>query len=141
MEYVYSAKNNSFYPVDMKDDYVAAGSWPPDGIEVSEKVFTKYVLNCPPDGKVRGAGDDGLPAWIDIPPLTKEENVAKADDNKKALINEVDSVSRAWQTQLILGIISDEDKATLTSWMKYYQKLQAVNTSDAPDITWPVKPL
>lgn len=140
MEYVYSATNNSFYPVDMKYDYVAAGSWPTDGIEVSEKVFKKYVLNSPPDGKVRGAGDDGLPAWIDIPPLTKKENIAKADDNKKALMNEVDSTSRAWQTQLMLGIISDEDKASLTAWMKYYKKLQSVDTSKAPDISWPDKP-
>nr|WP_080728216.1 tail fiber assembly protein [Morganella morganii] len=45
-----------------------------------------------------------------------------------------------WQTQLILGIITDEDKASLTEWMLYVQKVQAVDTSAAPDIIWPEKP-
>jgi len=49
-------------------------------------------------------------------------------------------MTQAWQTQLLLGIITDGDKASLTKWMQYIQAVQAVDVSTAPDISWPVKP-
>ncbi|PEI02320.1 hypothetical protein CRM79_03330 [Pantoea agglomerans] len=49
------------------------------------------------------------------------------------------SRSQAWQTQLLLGIITDADKATLTAWIKYVQAVQAVNIA-ASDIARPEKP-
>ncbi len=39
-----------------------------------------------------------------------------------------------WQNELMLGIISDEDKASLILWLQYIKALQAVDTSTAPDI-------
>ncbi|TDB61666.1 tail fiber assembly protein [Photorhabdus khanii] len=44
------------------------------------------------------------------------------------------------QTQLILGIITDEGKAELIEWMLYAQKIQAVDPSTVPDIQWPKTP-
>lgn len=63
-----------------------------------------------------------------------------ADAEKALRIAVANSVSQAWQTQLMLGIITDDDKATLIKWMTYIQALQAVDVSSAPDISWPVKP-
>ncbi|WP_225613775.1 tail fiber assembly protein [Pantoea sp. PNT01] len=37
------------------------------------------------------------------------------------------------------GIITDADKPTLTTWMKYVQALQAIKIA-ASDIAWPEKP-
>lgn len=45
-----------------------------------------------------------------------------------------------WVVELTLGIISDEDKAELILWQKYIQALRKVDTSTAPDITWPEQP-
>lgn len=75
-----------------------------------------------------------------VPGAPKEDLVAQANTDKKWLMSEVNSFTQPWQTQLMLGIITDADKASLTTWMKYYQSLQAVDTSSAPDISWPVKP-
>ncbi|MCV5289035.1 tail fiber assembly protein, partial [Escherichia coli] len=36
--------------------------------------------------------------------------------------------------------ISDEDKTSLIAWIWYIKALQEVDTSKAPDITWPAKP-
>lgn len=33
MQYVYSTSKNSFYPVDLKERYQVAGTWPDDGID------------------------------------------------------------------------------------------------------------
>ncbi|MBZ5871528.1 tail fiber assembly protein [Escherichia coli] len=45
-----------------------------------------------------------------------------------------------WQTELQLGIISDEDKEKLISWMNYIKAVQAVDTQKAHNIIWPKKP-
>ena len=55
-------------------------------------------------------------------------------------MSEANSITQAWQTQLLLGIITDADKAMLTAWMKYVQAVQAADVSGAPDISWPEKP-
>ncbi|MDW7786526.1 tail fiber assembly protein [Morganella morganii] len=56
------------------------------------------------------------------------------------MIAEAGDKTELWRTQLALGIITDEDKASLTEWILYVQKVQAVDTSTAPDIIWPEKP-
>ncbi|MBS9206340.1 tail fiber assembly protein [Escherichia coli] len=45
-----------------------------------------------------------------------------------------------WQTELQLGIISDEDKEKLMSWVNYIKAVQAVDTQKAHNIIWPKKP-
>ncbi|MGE2764153.1 tail fiber assembly protein [Escherichia coli] len=45
-----------------------------------------------------------------------------------------------WQTELQLGIISDEDKEKLMSWVNYIKAVQAVDTQKAHNIIWPEKP-
>ena len=69
MKYLFSAVNNAFYPLILKDAYVAAGTWLTDGIEVDESVFLEFIGE-PPAGKARGVGDGGMPAWVDAPEPT-----------------------------------------------------------------------
>ena len=77
---------------------------------------------------------------ITNPPPTKEQLIEAADYEQQSLITEANQKTQLWQTQLMLGIITDEDKISLTEWMRYVQKVQAVDTSTAPDIIWPEKP-
>lgn len=137
--YLYSSSENSFYPVALKEDYLSADTWPADGLEIDDEQALIY-MGEPPEGKMRVAGDDGLPCWVDIPPPTQEELIAQADATKEALILSAKETISLWQTELQLGIISDEDKASLIAWMNYIKAVQAVDTSKAPDITWPDKP-
>lgn len=71
---------------------------------------------------------------------TQAEYEAQAQAQKEKLMSGANEKTQAWQTQLMLGIISDEDKGTLITWMKYIQVLQAVDVSKAPHIDWPRKP-
>lgn len=34
--YFYSAKENAFFPESLREQYELAGSWPDDGVEVTE---------------------------------------------------------------------------------------------------------
>ena len=99
-------------------------------LEVSEEIFesigqdSKFV-----DGKVLQG--EHKPEIL---------TVKNAKAIKSALLTEANTNTQPWQTQLFLGMITDEDKASLTTWMKYYHEVQEIDTSAAPNITWPEKP-
>jgi len=78
--------------------------------------------------------------WVTDADAQKSGQVAAAEQKKASLLAEAQSTISLWQTELQLGIISDDDKASLITWMKYIQALNAVDTSTAPDIEWPLKP-
>ncbi|MCH9270161.1 tail fiber assembly protein [Pantoea ananatis] len=79
-------------------------------------------------------------AWVTDTAAQQRAAVATAEAEKGSRISEAGSVTQVWQTQLALGIISADDKAQLTAWMRYIQQVQATDTASAPDISWPEKP-
>ncbi|WP_343482759.1 tail fiber assembly protein [Enterobacter cloacae] len=78
--------------------------------------------------------------WVTDTDAQHAADVKAADQQKAALLTEAQETISFWQTELQLGIISDEDKASLIAWMNYIKAVQAVDTSKAPDITWPTPP-
>ncbi|RUT64322.1 hypothetical protein CKG00_14035 (plasmid) [Morganella morganii] len=138
MKYIFDKKTNAFYPVALQQEYENAEMWPESGVGVTEDVFA-YFRN-PPEGKMLGSDKQGNPVWVNVPPLTHKQHVAIAETQKQALIAEANQKTQLWQTQLMLDIITAEDKASLTEWMLYVQKVRVVDTSTAPDIIWPEKP-
>lgn len=74
------------------------------------------------------------------PPPTKELHISVAEFKKQGLLNEVNHKTQMWQTQLALGIITEEDKASLKEWMLYVQEVQAVDSSLGAGIVWPTPP-
>jgi len=78
--------------------------------------------------------------WVTDADAQQAADVKSAARQKSALISEANSVTQAWQTQLLLGIITDEDKSILLRWMKYIQRLQATDIINAPMVNWPEKP-
>lgn len=82
----------------------------------------------------------GGAAWVTDTAAQRQAAIVAARAEKNARVTEAGNATQSWQTQLALGIITDEDKASLVAWMKYLQALQAVDLSIAPDISWPEKP-
>ncbi|MDW2760770.1 tail fiber assembly protein [Citrobacter freundii] len=78
--------------------------------------------------------------WIADTDAQHAADVKAADKQKAALLVEAQETISFWQTELQLGIISEEDKASLIGWMNYIKALKAVKTSTAPEITWPKQP-
>ncbi|VEA74661.1 phage tail assembly protein [Salmonella enterica subsp. arizonae] len=64
--YHYSPTQNTFYPDELKQVYIDAGTFPDDTVEVSDDVWMEFAGNHPPEGKQRAAGHDNLPCWVDI---------------------------------------------------------------------------
>lgn len=140
-QYTYSASLNAFYPLSLKPDYEKAGSWPDDAVEVSDESANEYMAE-PPEGKIRAAGDDGYPSWIDAPKPTHEEQVAAADAEKQSRIEQANAYmdSKQWPGKAAMGRLNDTEKAQYNAWLDYLDALEAVDTSTAPDITWPATP-
>lgn len=78
--------------------------------------------------------------WVTDTEAQHAAEVDAAKQQKAALLLEAQATISLWQTELQLGIISDEDKASLIAWMNYIKALQAIDTSKAPDIIWPEQP-
>lgn len=136
--YKYSAKNDVFIPTSFIAEYEKSGWDFSDAIDVDDDVYLEFIT--PPAGKVRVAGKDGLPAWEDIPPPTKEQLIEQAEAKKQALIAEVNTETEMLRVKLALGRIKDDEKVLLNAWLDYLDELEAVDVSTAPDIIWPVKP-
>lgn len=78
--------------------------------------------------------------WVTDTDKQHAADVEAAIQQKSAFLAQAQATISLWQTELQLGIISDEDKASLIAWIKYIKDVQEVNTSKAPKIKWPAKP-
>lgn len=138
--YYYSAANNIF--VAQGSSLLVKGAFA-DAVPVDDSVFEEFFCG-EKDGMRRVAADDGLPVWEVIPPPTAEElhdiAVQEAENRKALLLAEAAAITKEMQTDLLLGIISDEEKAQLIVWRTYIRKLGAVDTSGAPGTIWPEPP-
>lgn len=140
MNYIFDSKTNAFYPIAMKDIYVAAGLWPESGVVVDENTFAAF--QTPPVSKMRVADNDGYPAWADIPPPTHKEQVTEADAKKQSLIDQANEYinSKQWPGKAAMNRLNDAGKEQYNTWLDYLDVLEQVDTSAAPDITWPTPP-
>lgn len=79
-------------------------------------------------------------AWVTDESAQKTALIAEAEQSKTQRLKEAKESISVWQTELQLGIISEDDKASLVKWLEYIKRVQAVDTTSAPDISWPEQP-
>lgn len=139
--YYYSPQKNEFFPKSLKQSYVDAGVFPDDVIEVADEIWLEFAGKQAPEGKMRIAGKNGLPCWVDTPPQTKEQVEAYAEQQKKYLIAETTTIIAPLQYAVDLDMATTEEVALLKAWKKYLVLLNRVDISTAPDIEWPQKPV
>ncbi|HFI4442651.1 tail fiber assembly protein [Escherichia coli] len=140
-KYVYSPSDNSFYAVSLRSLYEQQNTWPSDAVNVSNEMSFEFMAE-PPDGKIRTAGDDGLPAWGDIPPPTHDELIAQAESEKQSRIAQANEYmnGKQWPGKAAMGRLSDAEKSQYNAWLDYLDALEAIDTSSAPDVSWPAQP-
>lgn len=85
-----------------------------------------------------------MPAWVDIPPLSHEEEIAaaEAEAEKQYRIDQANEYinSKQWPGKAALGRLTDDEKAQYNEWLDYLDALESVDISSAPDINWPESP-
>ncbi|EPT8872297.1 tail fiber assembly protein [Cronobacter dublinensis] len=139
MKVFFSATTNGFYPEQMRADYEQQQCWPDDAREVSVSWY-QYLLEAQTGGKVITSNEYGQPVLSDPPPPDKETLAALAASQKAALMRAAGDAIAPLQDAVNLGIATDEEKMRLTEWLQYRVLLNRIDTSAAPDITWPETP-
>ncbi|HCL8730753.1 tail fiber assembly protein [Escherichia coli] len=115
-------------------------NWPSDAVLVTEEETAKYWMTIPPDGKKLGTVD-GKPAWVDIPPPTREELIATAENERQRLLAHADAMMLDWRTELMLGEISDTNRTNLSAWLTYKNTVKLVDVKTDPNhVSWPELP-
>lgn len=134
----FSAATNGFYADELRDRYELSGTLPSDLVVISGEDYKTYT-GTPPEGKVLGTAD-GQPAWVDAPQPTRDELVANAESEKAILRSFADAAITPLQDAVDTDMATEEETAALSEWKKYRVLLMRIDTSTAPDITWPEKP-
>ncbi|EFS9903341.1 tail fiber assembly protein [Salmonella enterica] len=76
------------------------------------------------------------------PPPTHEELIQAAEFERERLLKHADDVMLDWRTELMLGEISDANRANLSAWLAYKNEVKAVDvTTDPEHVSWPVPPV
>ncbi|HEG1688413.1 TPA: tail fiber assembly protein [Enterobacter cloacae] len=138
--YAWSAKQNSFYLIADLLNYVRNNNWPDDAVEVSDSIFTEFSAYQNVDGKVRGTGDDGMPAWVKQPEPSKDDLIRNAEIQRSTLTARANYEIEILTDAESDGSITDTEKQLLTKWKSYRLALRRLDLSSAPEINWPEQP-
>lgn len=77
--------------------------------------------------------------WV-TDPTPDRDYVAEANAHLGELLAQYRYITADWNTDLMLGNISEEDKERLVAWVAWRKLVELVDTSIAPNITWPEQP-
>lgn len=139
-QYKYSPSLNLRYLISLIPFYSDQSALPVDMVDITDEIAAEFFDNPAPAGKVRAAGEDGLPCWVDAPAASHESQVEQAEYQRSQLRAKADS-EIAWRQDAVdAGIATEEETAALAEWKKYRVLLMRVDTSTAPDIEWPPVP-
>ncbi len=143
MKSVYSPSEHAIYHAVLYSRYQSAGTWPADGIEISDADAIKFNGSNEPAGKYVGQDENGKLCWIarPAPVLTHDELVARAEQQRQGLIDaamlSISVIQLKMQAQRKL---TPGETTKLNATLDYIDMLTATDTSTAPDTKWPVKP-
>jgi len=128
-----------FYAASTNSYYLPESPWlPKDCVSITEETY-QALLEGGRSGQVLTPDEKGYPVLV-ARTWSQEELQEIAGSQRVALLAMADDATKTLRTDLMLGIITDDDKATLTTWQTYIKALKAVDTARTPDITWPEIP-
>lgn len=99
-----------------------------------------------PDGVTTIAPDVDFPKWNGEKWVTdnvakKESDIAAAEAQKQYLVAEATAAIAPLQDAVDLDMATQREESLLKEWKKYRVLLNRVDTSSAPDVAWPQKPV
>ena len=131
----YSASKNGFYFEEDKAAFIDGVGWPADAQIISNKWY-QHLIAGQASGRQITANQYGQPILI-TPPV---DYIGAADSEKTQRLAEATAKIAPLQDAVDLGIATDDEVAQLNAWKTYRVEVNRVDTSTAPDITWPVPP-
>lgn len=110
----------------------------PDLIEITDEEYKLFMVS--PHGMTpRYSLKNKAMEWTDLV-FPVPDYVAEAEREKSRLMKVAEAVIAPLQRAVKRGIETQEEARMLEEWEVYSVLLSRVDTSKAPDITWPEKP-
>lgn len=79
--------------------------------------------------------------WVTDTEAQHAAAITQAENERQRLLKHADAVILDWRTELMLGEISDANRAKLSAWMAYKNDVKSVDvTTDPEHVNWPVPP-
>ncbi|MFC7775599.1 tail fiber assembly protein [Pantoea sp. GCM10028869] len=135
----FSATTKAFYDLDEKAVYIQNGSWSDDVINISEALWLNYH-GQPPQGKIRGADNHGMPCWIDAPEPAEQERIAEAVNKRNAMLMTADTEIRQLKIVEEFHALTDEETQKLLLWKKHFVDVYRIEPVNVCSIRWPDVP-
>ncbi|EKT1596844.1 tail fiber assembly protein [Escherichia coli] len=83
---------------------------------------------------------DGM-QWVTDTEAQYAAAITQAENERQRLLKHADAVMLDWRTELMLGEISEANKAKLSAWLAYKNEVKSVDvTTDPEHVSWPVLP-
>lgn len=142
MKYLYSARENAFYPEGWKSLYEEAGTLPNDLKPVSEEVFVEFSLGPTPSGKMRSSDNLGNPCWVDLPPPNPDELAGTLVSYRDSLMRDASVQISTLEDAVEFGLATEEEKKLLQDLKLYRVDLIRITQVDGFPfyVEWPTKP-
>ena len=145
----FSVKTQAFY-----DENTV--SIPDDAVVVTHEQHISLISGINDGGRRVYIGTDGELTLSDSKPsqwhtwdsetnewvFSTDAQIKFADDEKSRLTQGANDYinSKQWPGKAAMGRLKDTEKAQYNLWLDYLDALEAVDTSSAPKINWPVPP-
>ncbi|KPR53274.1 tail fiber assembly protein [Citrobacter freundii] len=83
---------------------------------------------------------DGM-QWVTDTEAQYAAAITQAENERQRLLKHADAVMLDWRTELMLGEISDANKAKLSAWLAYKNEVKSADVTTDPEyVNWPVPP-
>ena len=139
-DYYYSAKNNGFYLLSMKENYEnSANGWPEDAVLISDADYSQ-IFKGQAAGKIIAANSKGYPELIDPPAPGQDELIAMAESKRTILLTEAAEKIAPLQDAVDLDLATESEITLLRKWKKYRVDLSRLDISEPSEISWPEVP-
>lgn len=134
----YSNTTNGFYPEALKEDYIKAGTWQIDTVEITTEEHAA-LLQGQSEGKVIAADENGYPVLQDPPQPTADQMAETARAERDRLMDSVRWRIERHRDELALGSAPTEPLEPL---LQCAQDLRDVpqQVGFPTDIIWPEIP-
>ncbi|HCT2143202.1 tail fiber assembly protein [Raoultella ornithinolytica] len=127
-------KEGAFYLDSFND------SIPEDVIEITQETYDA-MFEGQANGQMIATGKDGSPVLKDKPLPSHDVLVSLAEQYRQSLIDAAMQSVSVLQLKLQAGRkLTADEMSKLNAALDYIDALDAVDTSTAPDITWPAIP-
>ncbi|MNE61719.1 Caudovirales tail fiber assembly protein [compost metagenome] len=142
MNFSYSKSTNAFYDNTLKAAYKENGNWPEDCKEVDDDTYFEFRSGVNEEGMIRGSNQDGLPAWVEAPPLSNEALTTIAVDRRDTLMRLATKEIEPLQDAVDTGDASQADNEALLKWKIFRRDLNRIDQQEGwpANILWPEQP-